>query len=80
MSGMGGPCLLLALIALATLTTLPALDWTGPAPETTDGFFPSSPSLVASLPVLRTPVARLGARDGPADATGTPASPGPPTG
>ncbi len=80
MSGMGGSCLLLVPIAPATLTTLLALGWAGSSAPTMDGFFSPFPSLVASMPVVLALVARFGARDGPARASGTPASPDPPTG
>ena len=40
MNALGGPCLLLVLVLIATLTTLPALGWIGlPVSTGTDGVY-----------------------------------------
>ena len=40
MNALGGPCLLLVLVLIATLTTLPALGWIGlPGSTGTDGVY-----------------------------------------
>ncbi len=40
MNALGGPCLLLVLVLIATLTTLPALGWIGlPLPTGIDGVY-----------------------------------------